>query len=562
MPFRGFSRKAIEVLVPKLIIKHGGQSRDFPIAKESLSIGRTPENDIELKDSLISRRHTSIVKKGDRFVVYDLGSSNGTFVNRERVESKPLENGDVIRVGDTEIFYLEDDRAKAPLPPAVITNPAPARLEDKKFTDFAGSQQIVQRVDALAESYSLDISDALSKGLSLKDIRRDSGGEKAAKDSKMFFILFQVGKALSTAATLDDMLLTAAKLIFEVISAERCVILLKDADGAGLVPRLTVHRTRGVIEGKDLPVPKTITNQVVGEKVSIITSDALQDPRFMQGLSIVQYNIRSALCVPLWEADRVYGAIYVDNLAKSYAFTKDDLELLTAIANLIAIRIRGEETQARLRREETLRANLSKYHSPDHVRLLMERGGEVGLEVAEREVSVVFIDVEGSTRMAEAGNASEVAKLLNEFFLMATNAIFLHNGHVNNFIGDEVMAIFNAPLDMKDHAISAVKACVTFLKDLERFCRENPERKFNVRCAINSGTAVAGNVGTPTHIKYTVIGDTVNIAARLTKFPQVNSIVVGERTYELVRDVFKAKDLGDTLLKGKEKTLRAYEIQV
>ncbi|HLF94047.1 MAG TPA: adenylate/guanylate cyclase domain-containing protein [Planctomycetota bacterium] len=548
--------------MPKLIIKQAGQSRDFPIAKESLSIGRTPENDIELKDSLISRRHTSIVKKGDRFVVYDLGSSNGTFVNRERIESKPLENGDVIRVGDTEIFYLEDDRAKAPMPPAVIVTPAPARLEDKKFTDFAGSQQIVQRVDALAESFSLDISDALSKGLSLKDIRRESvGGEKAAKESKMFFILFQVGKALSTAATLDDMLLTAAKLIFEVISAERCVLLLKDPDGT-LAPRLTVHRTRGVIDGKDLPVPKTITSQVIGEKVSIVTSDALQDPRFMQGLSIVQYNIRSALCVPLWEADRVYGAIYLDNLAKSYAFTKDDLELLTAIANLVAIRIRGEETQARLRAEETLRANLSKYHSPDHVKLLMERGGEVGLEVAEREVSVVFIDVEGSTRMAETGNASEVAKLLNEFFLMATNAIFLHNGHVNNFIGDEVMAIFNAPLDMTDHAISAVKSCVTFLKDLERFCRENPERKFNVRCAINSGTAVAGNVGTPTHIKYTVLGDTVNVAARLTKLPQVNSIVVGEKTYDLVRHVFKAKDLGDTLLKGKEKTLRAYEIQI
>jgi adenylate cyclase len=545
--------------VPKLIIKQAGQSRDFPIVKDNLCIGRTPENDIELKDSLISRRHTSIVKKGERFVVYDLGSSNGTFVNRERVESRPLEDGDVIRVGDTEIFYLDDDHAKAP---SAAPLAAPARLEDKKFTDFAGSQQIVQRVDQLAESYSLNISDALSKGLSLKDIRKEAAGEKAAKESKMFFILFQVGKALTTAATLDEMLIIATKLIFEVISAERAVILLKPTEEAEPAPHLVYHRTRGVIGGKDIHVSKTILNQVVNEKVSIITSDALQDPRFMQGLSIVQYNIRSALCVPLWDEKRVYGAIYLDNLAKSYAFTKDDLELLTAIANLIGIRIRQEEVQVRLRREETLRANLSKYHSPDHVKLLMDRGGDVGLEVAERDVSVVFIDVEGSTRMAEMGNASEVAKLLNEFFLMATNAIFLHNGHVNNFIGDEVMAIFNAPLDMADHAVNAVKACVTFLKDLERFCAANPARKFNVRCAVNSGTAVAGNIGTPTHIKYTVLGDTVNVAARLTKFPQVNSIVVGEKTYDLVRHVFKAKDLGETLLKGKEKTLRAYEILV
>jgi adenylate cyclase len=540
--------------LPKLIVKQGGHTRELPLIKDNLCIGRTPENDIELKDSLISRRHTSIVKKGDRYVVYDLGSSNGTFVNRERVEMKTLENGDVIKLGDSEITFFEDERTRPP------PTPLPARSEDRKIPDIYGSQQIVQHVDDIAESYSFDISDALSKGLSLKDIRREVGGEKAAKDSKMFFILFQVGKALSTAPTLDEMLATATKLIFEVINAERGVILLRGIGGSDLAARLAYHRAKGATDGKEIHVPKTITSQVIGEKVSIITSDALQDPRFMQGLSIVQYNIRSALCVPLWEEKQVYGAIYLDNLAKSYAFTKDDLELLTAIANLIAIRIRQEETAVRLRREETLRANLSKYHSPDHVKMLMERGGDVGLEVAEREVSVVFIDVESSTKMAETKGATEVARLLNEFFLMATNAIFAHNGHVNNFIGDEVMAIFNAPLDMPDHAVNAVRSCLTLLSELDKFCAAHPDRKFNVRCAVNSGTAVAGNVGTPTHIKYTVLGDTVNVAARLSKFPQVNAVVVGERTYELVKHVFQAKDLGETLLKGKEKTLRAYEI--
>ena len=71
---------------------------------------------------------------------------------------------------------------------------------------------------------------------------------------------------------------------------------------------------------------------------------------------------------------------------------------------------------------------------------------------------------------------------------------------------------------------------------------------------------MAGNVGTPTRMEYTVLGDTVNVAARLSKFPQVNSVVVGARTFELVKDVFKGKDLGETVLKGKEKALRAYEI--
>src|SRR6185436_4195241 len=481
--------------LPKLIVKQGNSSREVPLSKDTISIGRTPENDIELKDSLISRKHTSIVKKGDRYVVYDLGSSNGTFVNRERIEMHPLEPGDVIRVGDSELHYVEEGRATAPKPAA--------GRDERKPTEIPGaSPQIVKHVDEIAESFSFDITGALSRGLSLRDIRGEAGGEKAAKESKMFFILFQVGKALSSAGTLDDMLITAVKLIFEVVNAERCIILLKDPQTAELSTRFAFQRNRGLVDPKDIMISRTITSQVMNDKVSIITSDALQDPRFMAGLSIVQYNIRAALCVPLWESDRVYGAVYLDNNAKSYAFTKDDLELMTAIANLVAIRIKQEETAVKLRREETLRANLSKYHSPDHVKLLMERGGDVGLEVAEREVTVAFIDVVESTRMAEAHNPAEVASLLNEFFQMATNAIFQHDGHVNNFIGDEVMAIFNAPLDMKDHAAQAVRACAAFLVELKKFNQAHPEKQFKVRCAINTGPVVAGNVGAAAHIKY------------------------------------------------------------
>ncbi|HYE99876.1 MAG TPA: adenylate/guanylate cyclase domain-containing protein [Planctomycetota bacterium] len=540
--------------MPKIVVKQNGQTRDIPLVKESVSIGRTPENDIELKDSLISRRHTSIVKKGDRWVVYDLGSSNGTFVNRERIESKPLEDGDVIRIGDSELLFLDDPRA-VPMPRGTDRHVVPGST---KPTDMYSSQQIVQKVNEIAESYSLDVAgDLSSRGLSLRDIRKDAGQEKKAG---FFRILFEVGKSLSASATLDEMLQIAVRLILEVVNAERIVILLKPPGETDVAPRLAYHRTKGFMDPREIAVSRTITSQVVGEKVSIITSDALQDPRFMQGLSIVQFNIRSALCVPLWEAQQVYGAIYLDNVAKSYAFTKDDLELMTAIANLIAIRIRGEETQAKLRQEETLRTNLSKYHSPDVVNMLMTRGADVGLEVTERDVSVVFIDVVSSTTLAETTSAPQIAALLNEFFLMATNAIFEHKGSVNKFIGDEVMAIFNAPLDMPDHAVAAVRACVTFLKDLERFNAANPARKFDVRCAVNSGTAVAGNVGTPTRMEYTVLGDTVNTAARLSKLPQINSIVIGEKTQALVKDVFRTKDLGEQHLKGKEKGLRAYEV--
>jgi len=536
----------------KLIVRQGGQVREVALTKDNFCIGRTPENDLEVKDSLISRRHSSIVKRGEQFVVYDLGSSNGTFVNQARIEMRVLEDGDVIRLGDTELTYQGEQPASTAAPAEKERTPAPG-------TDVLGSRYIVQHVDEIAESFLFNISDALNRGISLREIEKELEGERQPKDSRMFFILFQVGKALATAPTLDEMLRISMKLIFEIINGERGVLMTARANG-DLETQLAFHRARGFIPGAEIAVSTTITHQVIQEKVSIITSDALQDPRFMQGVSIVQYNIRSALCVPLWEEQKVYGVIYLDNLAKSYAFTKDDLELLTAIANLIAIRIKQEELHERLKREEMARVNLSKYHSPDVVEMVLSRGGEIGLEVAEREVTVMFADIESSTKLAERMAPNELASLLNEFFQMATSAIFQFKGHVNKYIGDEVMAVYNAPFDQADHALLAVKTAAVILREVENHNRECPDRAYNVRIGINTGSAVAGNVGAKVRMEYTVIGDSVNTAKRLASFPQVNRIIIGENTYERVRDAFRVVSLGDTILRGKEKSLRAYEV--
>ncbi len=551
--------------MPKLVIKSGGSSRELALVKENFCIGRTPENDLEVKDALISRRHSSIVKKGDRYVVYDLGSSNGTFVNNEKIEMKVLDDGDVIRIGDTEITYNDEKNTHAKPRPATLPNPATQQPPQTKqaggIAAMGPAAPIVQHVDDIAESYAFDISNALNQGLSLRDIRKEVVGDKAAKESKMFFILFQVGKALTAAPTLDGLLDISMKLIFEVINAGRGSLFLLNDQG-DLVPRLGYDKTKGKLAEQDIHASMTILNQVINERVSIITSDALQDPRFMQGLSIVQYNIRSALAVPLWEGNKVYGAVYLDNVARTYAFTRDDLDLLTAIANLIAIRIKQEELNEKLRKEEMLRSNLSKYHSPDVVEMLVKGGKDIGLEVSEREVSVLFVDVEGSTKLAEGLGPKATAELLNEFFEMVTKEIFDHKGSVNKFIGDEVMAIYNAPLDLGDHASRAVETAVEVVRKIQAHNKANPTKQFNVHVGINTGPVVAGNVGTHTRMEYTVLGDTVNVCARLCKALPANRITIGEKTYEKIKGKlpYNFKDLGDTMIRGRERSMRAYEV--
>jgi adenylate cyclase len=548
--------------VSKLIVKAGGATREISLTKDSFSIGRTPENDLEVKDSLISRKHSSIVKKGDRYVIYDLGSSNGTFVNREKIEMKVLDTGDIIRIGDTEITYRDEKPKESVLRGKPAAAGPTAKREGGPGAPGPGSRYIVQHVDDIAESYSINISNKIGAGLSLMDARKEPQGDRAAKESKMFFILFQVGRELTSAPTLDKMLQRSMQLIFEIINADRGVMILLD-DHNALEPRIAYQRQKGFISGADLPYSNTIVGQAVSEKVSVITPDAQQDSRLMAGQSIVQYNIRSALCVPLWEESRVYGAIYLDNVAKTYAFTRDDLDLLTAIANLIAIRIKQEELHDKLRKEEMLRANLSKYHSPDVVEMLVGRGQDVGLEVQEREVTTIFLDVVGSTKLAEAIGPQDTATRLNEFFEMSTKIVFEHKGSVNKFIGDEVMAIYNAPLLQPDHALNAVRTAVKMLQEVERHNREHPERAFDVRIGINTGPAVAGNVGTPTRMEYTVLGDSVNVAARLTKYrPEPHRIFIGEATWAKVKNHFEVRDHGESALKGREKSMRVNEVMV
>ncbi|MHC4606629.1 MAG: adenylate/guanylate cyclase domain-containing protein [Planctomycetota bacterium] len=551
--------------MPVLKLKEAGRTREIEVEKDNFRVGRTPDNDLEIPSPVVSRRQFSIVREGEGYVLYDLDSSNGTYVNGERVQKKGLSEGDVIRVGDVEISF---SGAGAPVPvPSPLPSPPPPPPPPPKGSPpppgaptkvpMGVAGEIIENIDDIAESYALDISGALSQGLSLEDIRK--GSVKADRESQMFFVLYQVGRQLGNAQTLVEMLEVSMRLIFESINCERGAILLVDPKKKELTQKLTYHREKGVVDG-ELGVSSTITGRVLNDRVATITSDALQDPRFMQGLSIVQYNIRSALCVPLWESERTLGVIYLDNLAKAYAFTRDDLELLTAIANLVAIRIMQEELQEKLREEEVKRTRLSRYHSPDVVEHLMSR--EEGLEPQEREVTVLFVDIEQSTALAERMGPTKVSSLLNKFFEMATNGVFENKGNLNKYIGDEVLAIFNAPVDVPEHEEAAVRAAVLILENVRKHNTDNPDRHFNIRIGINTGITIAGDVGPPQCKEYTVLGDTVNTAARLVSLPDVNRIVIGETTHKKVKDKFETKDLGEVQLKGKAKPTRAYQIVV
>ena len=180
---------------------------------------------------------------------------------------------------------------------------------------------------------------------------------------KIFEAWSQVARTLIEAREVGQILSKVVDLLFDFLPAERAVVVLLEDDG-----RLDADARAGGAARKG-PDPEasfshTIVEAVVRDRVAVLTSDALADDRFEAGQSIRIQQIRSAMCVPLWNRDRVIGALHVDTPLKTGTFTADDLDLLTALGNFAAVAIERARLQGRIEREERIRERLSRYHSP------------------------------------------------------------------------------------------------------------------------------------------------------------------------------------------------------
>ncbi|MDI6788158.1 MAG: FHA domain-containing protein, partial [Planctomycetota bacterium] len=414
--------------MPSLVIKKDNKViKEVVINKPALLLGRgTVGNDLEIPDNLASRRHCEIKKQGTDYIITDMGSSNGTIVNKQTIKPDQLvvlKDNDEIQIGMTTLIFRD--------PPSMVP-PSPG----------ISSSDVVKKVSEMPLEYRLNIKDMQDAGQSLAAAPFTMDLEKK-KENKRFFILYQLGKAVSSATTLKEVLDTAMYSIFDFIKTDRGVVMLLDKESGKIVPYLS--RTRLQKELKEhITVSSTIVNKVVSDKVSIITTDAMSDTRFSAGMSIAQQSIRSAICVPLWEKEDVLGVIYLDNQMHAHCFTNDDLDLLTAFGNQIAIRIKQDELYTNLKKEALVRGNLERYHSPDIVELIISKGS-TDFAAEEREITVLYADIQNFTPLSEKLSPPDIAEMLNEYFETATNAVFEYKGSVNKYIGDAIMAIFGAP---------------------------------------------------------------------------------------------------------------------
>ena len=258
----------------------------------------------------------------------------------------------------------------------------------------------------------------------------------------------------------------------------------------------------------------------------------------------------------------VSGKIGEETAVEAMKAGADDYIMKDNLARLVPAverELKEAETRRAHNRAEKIQQALARYQSPDIVDAIINKG-VTKFDAVERNVSVLFIDMLNSTKRAAEVGPAKMSVILNAFFELATEEVLACKGHVNKFIGDEVMALFNAPLEIENHEKAAVTAAIRILKRLDEHNNGQPDLRLDVRFGISSGLAMAGDVGPKNRFEYTVIGESVNLAARLTKLRWVNKIIIGENTYKAVKDDFTTKEIGPVMLKGISEMVGIYEV--
>src|SRR6266513_2446219 len=348
-----------------------------------MSIGRTEGNDLILNHPSVSRKHARFEPRNEAWWIIDLKSTNGVKVNGNLVAESRVAAGDKISIGSVQLELK-------PQPSVNFSN-------ESMFDNPSGT--VIRRISDFNSEFGLDLAEAAKP---IPRIPSEPGNKPVAVSrEKIFQVLVQVAKALLESDDLNTLLNVVMDMIFRYLPVERGLILLFDPEGNPL-PKLTKFKEGA--DGHDIPISRTILKMVAQQQVPLITSNALEDARLLGGKSIAIHGIRSAMCVPLWNRQRVIGAVQVDSSIHIGSFNEEDLDLLTALANFAAVAIERAQMAEKIEEERKIRARMERYHSPAVVDAIVKgsiRSATDEREIKSAEVSVLFADISGFTAVAE-----------------------------------------------------------------------------------------------------------------------------------------------------------------
>ncbi|MBI5964433.1 MAG: GAF domain-containing protein [Chloroflexi bacterium] len=508
--------------------------------------------------------------------------------------------------------------------------------------------------------------------------------EAFQKEHSNMLALADIGQVVNSSLELDEVLRIVMDNIVRLTKAERGFLMLRD-DKGDMVTRMGRNWEMESINPSELTVSRSVVGRVIETGEPIVTTNAQEDNRFVGQESIVAFNLRSILCVPLKVKNELIGVIYADNRIRAGIFADSEKDLLVAFANQAAVAIENARLFSSLKRtlEEVtglknlmesvfasiasgvitadiedqvtlanraaqtiightapeilghhlneVLASVSKEIAPHLMEVRATDKPIIDLEIThnlpprgnvnwrlnfsplkdsgqktqgvaivlddlterkkleaqrrlfERMVSpavieqldpnslqlggkrmnitALFADIRGFTTYSEKLSPEKLVFTLNRYLAAMADAVLSQEGTIDKFMGDAIMAWFNAPIQQEDHTLRAVKAALAIRDSVEALYKILPENEhLSFGAGIHFGEAVLGLIGTEKRLEYTAISDNVNIAKRIQENSSRNQILISKEAYERVKDEVKVMPHVEMNLKGKTHPIDVFEV--
>ena len=354
--------------------------------------------------------------------------------------------------------------------------------------------------------------------------------------------LSQIGKSVTALMERDQLLERIVDAALYITGAEEAAVLLEEEAGGFLKEHMRKRRVRGE-----------------GQQTSRRTEDELAADAVRKGNATMT---GAMLYAPLKVGERSIGALGVSNKVTARFFSDHDRRLLMALADYAAIAIENarllqqvEQTKEQEKRQ--IRGLFERYVAPSVVEELVARPDAVALGGVRQRVTILFADIRGfsdfSTRVTP--------DVLNRHITVAAEAIRAEEGTLDKFLGDAVMAYFNAPLPQPDHALRAVRAACRICRAVEASHSQlPPTSRLQFGIGISTGEVLVGNIGAPQLMSFTVIGDAVNVSRRLQEHAHGGQVLICQEVHDLVQGHIETRPVGEMEIKGHPQPELVFEV--
>ncbi len=350
--------------------------------------------------------------------------------------------------------------------------------------------------------------------------------------------LAQIGKAITALMSPDKMLERIVDAVLYMTRSEECTLTLVNPQTGQLRAPIS-KRQRLPQTGSLAAAPPADSNQPL--------------------------SARTQLAVPLKLSQRIIGHLCISK-PPAGRVTADDERVLGLLADYAAIAIHNMQLVRQLhlvkeREKQQIRGLFERYVAPRVVEHMLAQSSGVKLGGTRQTVAVLFADIRGFSDFSVQSTPETLVKLLNLYLSTAAEAVLAEEGTLDKFMGDAVMAFFNAPLPQPDYLLRAVRAAWQLCRRVEQLHRQlAPEHQLQFKVGVGLGEVIVGNIGTPQLMNFTIIGDAVNKAKRLQENAQAGQILIAQETYRLLTPQIQARYVAEIHLKGQTLPEPVYEV--